>query len=228
MKDDLLKEKPSYKPMSSDTPYQRAKQQWDVRIGSARVQAHNWRLACILSLIICLILLIIVVLLIIQNKQKVFIAQLGKQGQVTNVAPLMQTYEPTVAQYQYIIGQFIQKTMRLSLDPDVVKRSWLSSYMLVSGKAKLQLDELARRAKLTELVGKVTKTVKINSIQQITPNSYEAKWVQKIISREGKLLETNQYLGVFTVAHQQPRTLSEILQNPLGVKIIYFTLQENI
>ena len=27
------------------TPYQRAAQQWDDRIGSARVQAKNWRLA---------------------------------------------------------------------------------------------------------------------------------------------------------------------------------------
>ena len=26
------------------TPYQKAAQVWDERIGSARVQAHNWRL----------------------------------------------------------------------------------------------------------------------------------------------------------------------------------------
>ena len=28
-----------------ETPYQRAAQVWDDRIGSARVQAHSWRLA---------------------------------------------------------------------------------------------------------------------------------------------------------------------------------------
>ena len=28
-----------------ETPYQRASQVWDDRIGSARVQAQNWRLA---------------------------------------------------------------------------------------------------------------------------------------------------------------------------------------
>ncbi len=27
-----------------ETPYQKAGQVWDERIGSARVQAHNWRL----------------------------------------------------------------------------------------------------------------------------------------------------------------------------------------
>ena len=32
------------------TPYQKAAQVWDERIGSARVQAKNWRLATLLSL----------------------------------------------------------------------------------------------------------------------------------------------------------------------------------
>src|SRR3546814_17595405 len=27
-----------------ETPYQRARQEWDDRVGSARVQAHSWRL----------------------------------------------------------------------------------------------------------------------------------------------------------------------------------------
>ena len=32
------------------TPYQKAAQVWDERIGSARVQAHNWRLMALGSL----------------------------------------------------------------------------------------------------------------------------------------------------------------------------------
>ena len=33
-----------------ETPYQRAAQAWDDRIGSARVQARNWRLAALMAL----------------------------------------------------------------------------------------------------------------------------------------------------------------------------------
>jgi len=33
-----------------ETPYQRAAQVWDDRIGSARVQARNWRIATLLSI----------------------------------------------------------------------------------------------------------------------------------------------------------------------------------
>jgi len=33
-----------------ETPYLRAQAEWDGRIGSARVQARNWRLACFISL----------------------------------------------------------------------------------------------------------------------------------------------------------------------------------
>src|SRR3546814_20530850 len=34
----------------AETPYQRAGQVWDDRIGSARTQARNWRLAAFVSL----------------------------------------------------------------------------------------------------------------------------------------------------------------------------------
>ena len=33
-----------------ETPYTRARGEWDDRIGSARVQAANWRLAALLSI----------------------------------------------------------------------------------------------------------------------------------------------------------------------------------
>jgi len=38
------------------TPYQKAAQVWDERIGSSRVQAHNWRLMALGSLVLSLIL----------------------------------------------------------------------------------------------------------------------------------------------------------------------------
>ena len=38
------------------TPYQRAAQDWDDRIGSARVQARNWRLATLVSMGMSLVL----------------------------------------------------------------------------------------------------------------------------------------------------------------------------
>ena len=38
------------------TPYQRAAQAWDDRIGSARVQATNWRLAALGSLALSFVL----------------------------------------------------------------------------------------------------------------------------------------------------------------------------
>ena len=38
------------------TPYQKAAQKWDERIGSARVQAHNWRLMALGSVLLSLIL----------------------------------------------------------------------------------------------------------------------------------------------------------------------------
>ena len=38
------------------TPYQKAAQKWDERIGTARVQAHNWRLMALGSVLLSLVL----------------------------------------------------------------------------------------------------------------------------------------------------------------------------
>jgi type IV secretion system protein VirB5 len=38
------------------TPYQKAAQVWDERLGAARVQAHNWRLMALGSLVLALLL----------------------------------------------------------------------------------------------------------------------------------------------------------------------------
>ena len=38
------------------TPYQKAAQVWDERMGTARVQAKNWRLAALMSMGLCGIL----------------------------------------------------------------------------------------------------------------------------------------------------------------------------
>ena len=47
-----------------DTPYQKAAQVWDERLGSARVQAMNWRIAALamigLALLLCMTLAITV------------------------------------------------------------------------------------------------------------------------------------------------------------------------
>ncbi len=216
----------SFSQAKAATPYQKAAQEWDMRLGDARVQAYHWRLIGLVSLGISILLLLCLLVLIAQKRKVVYVAEVSSQGRVISVKPLADTYNPSSAEYQYFIGHFIELTMSLPLDPVIVKQNWLQAYQLVSGHAERQFSDLANQLQPFANIGKLTQTVQVENIQQITPNSYSADWTQTSYDQQGKVAKTQSYSGVFTVSNSQPSTQQEILINPLGIHINYFTITD--
>jgi len=83
MKNPFKKEILSYKGDVAITPYQRAQQEWDLRIGSARAQAKNWRILAILSLLV-VILLLVALLICLAFDHLLYILQQLQQKESSN------------------------------------------------------------------------------------------------------------------------------------------------
>src|SRR3990167_6497376 len=78
-----------------ETPYQKAGQVWDERIGSARVQARNWRLMA-LGLLGALILACgALVWRSLQSSVTPYVVEIAADGSVRAVAPALGTYDPS-------------------------------------------------------------------------------------------------------------------------------------
>ena len=71
-----------------ETPYQRAGQVWDERIGSARIQAKNWRLAFFGMLVLAGGLAGALVWQSARGTVTPWVVQVDKLGQAQAVAPL--------------------------------------------------------------------------------------------------------------------------------------------
>ena len=69
------------------TPYQKAAQVWDERIGSARVQAHNWRLMALGSLVLSIILAAILLWLGRSGSTTPYIVEVDPRGGARAVGP---------------------------------------------------------------------------------------------------------------------------------------------
>ncbi|CAN0533181.1 unnamed protein product, partial [Scytosiphon promiscuus] len=69
------------------TPYQRAAQAWDDRIGSARVQAANWRFAALGSLALSFVLAGGLVWRSTQSIVTPYVVELTGEGAVRAVGP---------------------------------------------------------------------------------------------------------------------------------------------
>lgn len=216
------KENASYTSEPPQTPYQLAQREWDARIGDARVQASNWRLVAILSLVAAVLLLLLLTITMATRTERIFVAEVTKTGQVVNVLRMSIGYNPTVAQKEYFLGEFINLTRGIPLDPVVARQNWLKAYKFLSRRGATQLNTYLRQKNPLDLLGKKTVTIKINDINPVSNSTFQIDWTEITTNIDGHDEGEKMYSGVFTLTTNQPTSQAEILQNPLGIYIVDF------
>ncbi len=205
--------------------YQKAYDDWSGRIGSAKTQTRNWRLACLLSLALLVLLVIALISLVGLQKSYVYVAEVRAQDSVVNVKAMDEPYVPTQAQEEYFIAQFIKNIMSLPLDPIVLRDSWLDAFAVVQGNAKGQLNGFVQTQNPFQLIGKQTQTVTVRKFDPVSNNSYAFDWAVATYDNNGKLSSTVLYNGIFTVVQGiAPANQQQLLSNPLGLRIEYFSI----
>lgn len=214
--------------MSSEiSPYQRAYQEWENRIGSARKQARNWMLAGIASIIMCILLLISIIVVVNRQKMYVYVAEIKPEESVVNVQTAVKSYIPTIAQKIAFVSDFIKNITQIPLDPVVLNKQWQNALLAVSGRAETQLKQVYNKLTPLKLVGQKTIVTVITDSNEVSPNSFEMTFQITIYNRDGGVESVKLYSGVFTFAPSvAPDTLSQMVINPLGLKIGFFSFSE--
>lgn len=205
-----------------ETPYKRAKQEWDNRMGSLVMQAYNWRK---MAFILSLLLLILIIALIISNSQPKYIPYIVEVGEfaVTNVAKATSSYQPREAQIKHYLIKFVEKIRSLSVDQEVNKK-WLNeAYSFLTPKTANKFDQyFTLDATLNMLKAGHSKTVAVNSFTQVTDNCYQLQWVEETYDSGGVLLTKEKFTGFATIKIVAPTQEPSILQNPLGIWLTDF------
>jgi type IV secretory pathway TrbF-like protein len=203
------------------TPYQRAAQVWDQRIGTSRAQAYNWRLMALGSLILSLILA--AVLLAVGRAQQTmpYVVEVDTRGEVRAVGPAAEAYTPTDAQIAFHLARFVEYVRSLSIDPVVVRQNWLKAYDYVGDTAVVTLNQYARDADPFARVGRETIAVEVESVVRASEASFQVRWVEQIY-QGGALAQTKRLTGLFAIALEPPRTVEALRKNPLGIYVQAF------
>ena len=200
------------------TPYQRAEQLWDERIGAARVQAANWRLMAFG----CLALVAVVTGDDIRARSRTtvtpFVVEVDRLGAVQAIAPATAGYQPSDEQIAYFLGRFITEVRALSVDPVVVRQAWLEAYAQITSHAKPTLDEYARAADPFGKIGRRAVTVDVTSVVRASDRSFRIAWVEHPYA-DGSPLPSDSWSAILTVVIQTPQTEAWLRQNPLGIYI---------
>jgi len=198
------------------TPYQRAAQLWDDRIGSARVQAKNWRLAFFGCLALSGGLAGGLVWQSARGHITPWVVEVDKLGEARAVAPAEASYQPSDPQIAWHLARFIENVRTIPADPIVLRQDWLRAYDFATEKGAQALNDYARNNDPFTQVGKIQVAVDVSSVIRASPSSFRVAWIERRY-QDGSLVETSRWSSILSVVHQAPRTADDLRKNPLGI-----------
>lgn len=200
------------------TPYQAAQQAWDERIGSARVQASNWRLMAFGCLALALLMAGGLVWRSAQSIVTPYVVEVDNGGQVRAVGEAATPYRPNDAQIAYHLARFVTLVRSLSIDPVVVRQNWLDAYDYTTDRGAAVLNDYARVNDPFARVGKETVTVQITSVVRASDASFQMRWTERRYVN-GVAAGLERWTAMASIVLKTPRTEERLRRNPLGIYV---------
>jgi len=201
-----------------ETPYQRAAQVWDDRMGSARVQAKNWRLMAFGSLLLACGLASGLVWQSTHGTVVPWVVQVDKLGEAQAVAPAVADYRPSDPQIAWYLAHFIAMVRSLPADPIIVRENWLKAYDFTTTAGAMALNDYARANDPFASLGKQQVAIDVSSVIRASPDSFRVAWVEHRY-QDGALAGTTRWTAILTIAIQPPTDADRLRKNPLGIYV---------
>jgi len=201
-----------------ETPYQRAGQVWDERIGSARAQARNWRLMAFGTLGLSVGMSGALVWQSQQSRVTPYVVEVDRLGEARAVTEAEAAFRPTDPQIAWHLARFVEHTRSVSLDPVLMRHDWLSAYDFVTERGGRFLGEYARSADPFANIGQRTVAVQVTSVVRASDRSFQVKWSETAYER-GSEAGSSRWTGIFSVAMRPPVSADTLRKNPLGIYV---------
>jgi len=201
-----------------ETAYQKAAQVWDERIGSARVQAKNWRYMAFGSLILSAGFATALVWQSARGTVVPWVVQVDRIGQAQTVAPAVADYRPTDPQIAFHLGRFIEQVRAIPADPIIVRQNWLRAYEWTTDRGAAALNDYARANDPFTRVGRQQIAVEVSSVIRASPDSFRVAWTERHYEN-GQLSTTERWTAILTIVIQTPRDAERLRANPLGIYV---------
>lgn len=201
-----------------ETPFQKASELWDRRMGSALMQARNWRLMAFLCLGLTTALVFALITLSSSSRVTPYVVEVGSKGEVRAIGSALEKYSPSDAVISYHLSDFISKVRSLPSDPVILRENWLKSYAMVTDQGANILNQYARENDPFKLLGRQTITVEVTSIVRASKDSFQIKW-REAHYRKGSLSEKQNHTAILSLVFEPPRDVATLRNNPLGLYV---------
>ena len=158
------------------TPYQRAGQVWDDRMGLSLTHARNWRRIAFANLALATFLGGGWWVQAQRATVKPFVVEVASWGQTEKITAIDGRYQPTDAQIGYALADWIRDVRAKSIDPIVLRQNWLRAYDLVTPKAATFLNGWAQQHDPFAEVGREAVNVEVLNVVRRSARTFDLQW----------------------------------------------------
>lgn len=198
------------------TPYQKAAQAWDARIGASRVQARNWRLMALGCLLLTTGTSAALIWQSTRSMVVPYVVEVDRLGAAQAVSPAVADYRPTDPQIAFHLARFVENVRQIPADPVVLRQNWLKAYDFATDRGAIALNDYARVNDPFAAVGETQIAVEVSSVIRASDDSFRVAWIERRYTN-GQLARTERWTAILTVTIQPPRDAERLRKNPLGV-----------
>ncbi|ULH06437.1 conjugal transfer protein TrbF [Alcaligenes faecalis] len=201
-----------------DTPYQRAGQVWDGRLGGSVAQARNWRLMAFGCLVLAAVSTGDSVWRRAQGTVAVpYLVEVacGDVQSVREAIPLGAPADLDVANH---LARFVENVRSLSIDPVVVRKNWLRAYDYTTDKGAAFLNEYARKQEPLNNIGKRSVMIDIVSVVKVSDRSFQIQWDESVFVN-GTAAGKERWTAILTIVLQRSTEDKKLRVNPWGIYV---------
>ena len=200
------------------TPYQRAGQVWDDRMGLSLAHARNWRRIAVANLGLAVFLGAGWWVQADRAVVKPFVVEVAAWGETQRITAIGGRYEPNDAQVGHALAGWIRDVRSKSIDPIVIRQNWLRAYDLLTPRAAAFLNAWAQTRDPFAEVGREAVNVEVLNVVRRSGRTFDLQWRETRFVN-GQAAGTERWRALITTGVQAPRNEAELMKNPLGLKI---------
>ena len=188
-------------------------------------EAKAWRRSSIIIILLFAVSLIVNIISISQQNVVPVLVNVMPSGESQFLGEVRSgNYQIPEASVQYEIRKFVSNLRTVSTDYQIVYNNIAHLFEMAARDYSPVLRQMLLSDSPFELVGKIRRTVEIESVLNITGRSYNINWTEHSIDSSSRTT-SSKYRAVATIRIAVP-TADTVVNNPSGVYIENFEMTE--
>lgn len=207
-----------------ETPYVRARREWDNRLGATVMQARNWRVIATGSMTLLGLALAGILYLATRATVVPHVIEVDSLGAASYRGPAGGTpYTPTEAVVRYQLRHFLDLSRTITSDNVLLRRSWFDVYKMLTATGGALMNDWVTANDPTKRAQTETTAIEILSAVPLSNESWQVDWREMTWDRLGQPIgKPVVWRALLKIVLQPPTTRQQMIDNPLGIFVDEF------